>query len=242
MPRYHVSMDPLSLLIEAWWLGPSVVGVGAVAYTGLTTRRRRARRLEVDAARHEVTAAQSAIVIARADVRAAQSKAIAAQAQRGTWMPAFLSSPDAHRDVQEAKRAYRSAQMTLRAKRIAVSAARTRMQGTKRLRSSGTDALPLAQLVAYHDAVTSRWLAYETDVARQLAYPQMTDPRHPATAAFFVAQRDASWLRPRSVTDRITPQQFVAYRDAVFALERAFVLAEADAKHSGNMPQRPQLP
>jgi hypothetical protein len=93
-------------------------------------------------------------------------------------------------------------------------------------------AAPLAALLRRHDAVTARWLDYETDVAKLIAFPQMTDARHPSTAAFLVHRAEASRLRPASATARITAVDFVAYRDAVQALEGAFAIAEYDARRS----------
>jgi len=217
------------VLLEAWWwVAPTTVALGAASYGALTTGRRRVRRLEVDAARHEVGAAQTAIVSARAEVRAAQARMMAAQADRGTWVPGFLSAPDEHREVLAAKQAQRAAVMTLRAKRMAVSAARARMSAATR----NPAAAPLAVLMRRHDAVTARWLDYETDVAKLIAYPQMTDARHPRTAAFLVCRGEAARLRPASAQARITPAEFVAYRDAVHALEVSFGVAEQDARRS----------
>jgi hypothetical protein len=222
-------MEPVFLVFETWWwVAPTAVGLGAASYGALTTGRRRVRRLELDAARREVTAAQTAIVSARADVRAARARMMATQADRGTWVPGFLSAPEEYREVQAAKHAQRAAVMTLRAKRMAVSAARARMTAA----TGNPAAAPLAVLMGRHDAVTARWLDYETDVAKLIAYPQMTDARHPSTAAFLVCRGEASRLRPPSAQARITPAEFLAYRDAVRALEVAFGVAEQDARRS----------
>jgi hypothetical protein len=222
-------MEPVFALFEAWWwVGPATVGLGGVSYATLTSGRRRTRRLEVDAARREVTSAQAAIGMARADARAAHARMLAARAETGTWLPGFLSAPEAYRELQLAKRAQRSAVTTLRAKRMAVSAARARMAAASR----DPSAAPLAALMRRHDNVTARWLDYETDVAKLIAYPQMTDARHPSTAAFLVRRAEASHLRPASATARITAIDFVAYRDAVQALEAAFSVAEYDARRS----------
>lgn len=222
-------MEPVFAMLEAWWwIAPTAVGLGAVSYGALTTGRRRARRLEVDAARHEVAAAQAAIVSARADVRTAQARMLTAQADTAPWMPAFLSTPDAHREVLAAKRAERAAQMTLRAKRIAVSAARARMNAA----GGAASATPLTALCARHDAVTARWLDYETDVALLIAYPQMTDARHPSTAAYLLAQREALRLRPPTTQVRVSPADFVAYRESVVRVEEAFAAAETSARRS----------
>lgn len=222
-------MEPVFAVFEAWWwAAPAAVGLGGVSYGALTAGRRRARRVEVDAARQEVTAAHAAIIMARANARAAHARMLTAQADTGTWLPGFLSAPEAYRELQAAKRAQRAAVTTLRAKRMAVSAARARMAAATR----DPSAAPLTALMSRHDAVTARWLDYETDVAKLIAFPQMTDARHPSTAAFLVRRAQASDLRPPSARARITPAEFVAYRDAVGALEASFAVAEQDARRS----------
>ena len=95
--------------------------------------------------------------------------------------------------------------------------------------ATAADPLPIERLFAAHDAVVARWMAYETDVAKALAYPQLSDTRQPATLAFLRAYREAQQLRPASARERIPPEQFLAYRDAVRALEAAFDEAERQA-------------
>ncbi len=132
--------------------------------------------------------------------------------------------PDARHRFSVAKDREWSASLNLRAARSRLKAAQVQYQ----LRT--TDApLPMAALVARQDAVTARWLAYETDPAKALSYPQMLDAQHPATLAFLRAQRDAQELRPTSANDRVTPETYVAYRNAVTAAETAFEAAERDA-------------
>jgi hypothetical protein len=97
-----------------------------------------------------------------------------------------------------------------------------------RTRTSG-DPLPIDVLVARQDAVTARWLSYETDPAKALSFPQMLDSQHPATLAFLRAQRQAQELRPDASRERVTPSTYLAYRDAVVAAEDAFETAESDA-------------
>ncbi len=214
-------MEPLLEFLAAWWwAAPTTVGLGAVSYVGLTTGRRRARRLALDAARHEEQLAARALVSAKADTRSAQAQVLSAQAQRGAPAPGIPSVPDARRQLQQAKQAQRAAGLALKAARSRVRAERVRLNG-------GTSAdLPLAQLVREHDALNARWLEYETDVETALAFPQMSDPHHPTTAAFLQAQRDAQWLRPAAPTARMSPGDFVAYRRAVRTMEAAFTAAE----------------
>ncbi|WP_223848755.1 hypothetical protein [Microbacterium hominis] len=86
-------------------------------------------------------------------------------------------------------------------------------------------------------------MTYETDPARLIAFPAMTDARQPLTAAFLAVERRARERRPASAQARITPPQFAAYRDAVAAVSRAFDAAEADAwrqaRAAGDAPARP---
>ncbi|WP_137845923.1 hypothetical protein [Microbacterium sp. 2FI] len=223
-------MEPFLLILETWWWTvPAAVAAGAGAYAGLTTRSRRARRLELDAARHEHALAYRALISSRARVSEAQANVLAARAQSGA--PAFgtavlgtAAMNDARARMQEAKRAEKAAALGLRAARARVKAASVQYHGTR-----ASDPLPIATLFAAHNAVTARWLAYETDPAKALAFPQMLDSRHPATVAFLRAQRAAQDARPASERDRIPPEQYVRYREAVRALEVAFDEAEWQA-------------
>jgi hypothetical protein len=215
-------VEPLLVFLTTWWwAAPTAAGLGVIGYAGVTTGRRRSRRLALDAARHEERAAVQRALQAQADTRTAQAQLLSAQAQRGALAPGVPSVAEARRRLHEAKQAQRSAALALKASRAHVRAERARLHGT-----SSSDDLPLARLVREHDAVTARWLEYETDVETALAFPQMTDARHPATAAFLQAQRDAQRLRPASATTKMTAEEFVAYRTAVRQVEAAFAAAE----------------
>ncbi|MDN3495019.1 hypothetical protein QL996_03690 [Planococcus sp. APC 4015] len=96
--------------------------------------------------------------------------------------------------------------------------------------SAESQATQLARLFAAHDAVTARWLDYELDVAKLIAFPAMSDGRQPLTAAFLRAQRIADGLRPPSPKARITPDELTEYRNAVADYEVAFDVAERDAR------------
>lgn len=88
----------------------------------------------------------------------------------------------------------------------------------------------LERLFASHDAVTARWLEYELDVAKLIAFPAMSDGRQPLTAAFLRAKRIADGLRPASAKARLTKEQLTEYRNAVADYEVAFDVAERDAR------------
>ena len=222
-------MEPLILLVQGWWwVAPAVVSAGAASYAGLTTGRRRARRLELDASRHEESQAFRALAAAKAQVRAAQADVLAERARSGS--AATLRAKAA---LQSARDAERSASFALRASRARVKASYVQYR-----QRTSTEALPIERLYAAHDAVNARWLAYETDVDKALAYGQVTDPRHPATLAFLRAQRDAQFLRP-TAGRRIAPEEFVRYRSAVAAMDGALTEAERQAGVPGP-PRTPQ--
>lgn len=88
----------------------------------------------------------------------------------------------------------------------------------------------LERLFAEHDAVTSRWLEYELDVAKLIAYPAMSDGRQPLTAAFLRAKKVADGLRPPTTKVKLTKAQIAEYRNAVTDYEVAFDVAERDAR------------
>ena len=93
-----------------------------------------------------------------------------------------------------------------------------------------SQAVQLERLFAAHDEVTHRWLDYELDVAKLIAYPAMSDGRQPLTAAFLRAKKVADNLRPDSAKARVTPQHLADYREAVTDYEVAFDVAERDAR------------
>jgi hypothetical protein len=213
-------VEPILLILgNAWWIAPATVAAGAGAYGALTTGRRRARRLELDAARHEETQAYRALVAAKAQVRTAQADVLTARAHSGV----SAAPLDAKRALHSAREAEKAASFALRASRERVKASYAQYRAT-----SAAEPLPIERLCAAHDAVNARWLSYETDVDKALAYPTVTDPRHPATVAFLRAQREAQWLRP-TAGRRVAPAQFAAYRKAVADLDAALVEAERQA-------------
>ncbi len=86
------------------------------------------------------------------------------------------------------------------------------------------------KLFAEHDAVTARWLDYELDVAKLIAYPTISDGRQPLTAAFLRAKKTADRLRPASPKAHLTDQELAAYAAAVTDYEVAFDVAEREAR------------
>lgn len=88
----------------------------------------------------------------------------------------------------------------------------------------------LERLFSEHDEITARWLDYELDVAKLIAFPAMSDGRQPLVAAFLRAKKTADALRPLSAEANVTEQQVSEYLDAVGAYAVAFEIAERDAR------------
>ncbi len=88
----------------------------------------------------------------------------------------------------------------------------------------------LEKLFAAHDAVTARWLDYELDVAKLIAYPTISDGRQPLTAAFLRAKKSADRMRPPSPKTHVSDAELGLYAAAVTEYEVAFDIAEREAR------------
>lgn len=88
----------------------------------------------------------------------------------------------------------------------------------------------LERLFAEHDEITARWLDYELDVAKLIAFPAMSDGRQPLTAAFLRAKKTADALRPAAADAKVSEQEVSEYLDAVGNYAVAFEIAEKDAR------------
>jgi hypothetical protein len=103
----------------------------------------------------------------------------------------------------------------------------------------------LERLFSEHDEITARWLDYELDVAKLIAFPAMSDGRQPLVAAFLRAKRTADALRPDSADANVSEKQVSEYLDAVGAYAVAFEIAEKDARRlrdsSFTEPERKRL-
>lgn len=230
-------MDPLfAFAAEFWWLGPTVIAGGAASFAGIRYgRRQRARSLEYAGAKHELAVARTRLFTARAQAKSAQATLLVAKSARQSGRGSVGEIEAARQAVGEAQRELRSAQTGLRGRRVQVKAARALMRRMPR----GDEHLPLPRLVAEHDAVLARWVAYETDPAKAIAFPTMSDARVPATAALLTAMDTARWLRPRPGKPTLTPEEFARYRTAVTELEAAFHTAEAAAWRAAGASGRP---
>jgi hypothetical protein len=219
---------------EFWWVAPAAAGAGAAGFVGVRrSRSTRARRLGVKAAQRELQQARSDAIGARAAARVAQAELTRTEAERA----AGRARPD---DVRTARRALEAAQRAKAAATATIRVARARV-GAERaaVPARGTDPkhLPLARLMAAHDAIAARWMEYETDAARRLAFPALSDVRVPTTAEFLRLEGIARELRPASATTKTTPEQFAAYRAAVDDAGRAFAAAEEEAwRRAGHRP------
>ncbi|MDP5225798.1 MULTISPECIES: hypothetical protein [Arthrobacter] len=92
-------------------------------------------------------------------------------------------------------------------------------------KESGPD---LERVLAEHDAVNTRWLDYELDVAKMIDFPGMSDVREPLTVEYLKAKRRADSLRPVA-GENLEGEDFHSYRDAVLAYGHAFDVAERNA-------------
>lgn len=184
------------------------------------------RLLAVAAAKHDLRVAQDAVVMRRTIVVEARAHVLAVQARAKMSVESAMDVLAAKREHSAAKRAVKAALAEVEARRAAIVAARNRANGPA---SKDPAAYPLAILITTHDQLTARWMEYETDVAKALAFPAMIDATSPFTAAFLDANRRAQWLRPRSLDQRLTVAEYVRLRDAVAAARVALDAAEAEA-------------
>lgn len=182
------------------------------------------RRLAFDAARDDLSEAQHYAGERRRAVKLARAEHARLVAERTAARATSAEVASARRTLQQAERNAKAADAEVRARRVQLKVARAEIPTP-----SKRERFPVARLNRAHDAITARWMDYETDPAKLIAYPTMSDGKDPATAAFLSAARHAKEVRPEAGT-RITTEEFAAYRDAVAQLERTFDVAEHAAK------------
>ncbi|MDQ1172342.1 transcription elongation GreA/GreB family factor [Microbacterium testaceum] len=253
-------MEPLvALFAEWWWIGPAAAGAGTVGWIGVRRSRQRAlsagtttttdraarawasrplgksaaRRLELDAAMLDLQTARTAVMRGRAEIKVADAEVVRAQAERAASRVSNDQVAAARARLADAQRDLRAAMAEVRARRAGVKAAKAMLPAIR----SGSAPLPVARLLAEHDAILMRWMTYETDPALAIDYPQMSDSRSPLLAEFLRAHERAQWLRPASVQTRLAPADFLAYRDAVRRTAHAFDRAERAARRGGEQPR-----
>jgi hypothetical protein len=83
------------------------------------------------------------------------------------------------------------------------------------------DAQAFSAVAAHHEALKSRWLAYEVDPHLQFDFPAMSDTAFPATAAMIRAMREAEQAKSEG--------NAANYQSAVAAFGKALTAAEAAA-------------
>lgn len=188
------------------------------------------KRLGYDAARLELRQAQKDARAAAVTVRIARAETTRMVADRAA------ARTDAEA-VASARRALREAQLASKAATARVKAARARVSAERSALGAGD--LPLDRVRSRHDAILARWMEYETDPAKLLAFPGMSDGRQPHTAAFFAALERARDLRPPREGERVTASAFSDYRRAVDDLERALDVAERSARGEKNPSDLP---
>jgi hypothetical protein len=227
-------VDPLwATIAEFWWIGPATIGTGTLGWLGLRRERReRRRRIELDAARHDC--ARDAATSARAAV-VARAELDRLQAERTTGRASAAEVAAARRELDRATDEVRVAAAS-------PLAACTRVGRSCGTAAGGDDAhLPLARVMSAHDEIIARWMTYETDPARLIAFGD--DRCAPAaTAAFLAADQVARQHRPATAHARVAPARFTAYRDAVAAAGRAFAVAEAEAWRRARRVTHPHAP
>lgn len=153
----------------------------------------------------------------------------------GAWERGARRRHKRRLEVLHAKAELKAAQAAARGKPVAAASlpavtAPTATQISAPAEARDTQTTQLERLFATHDSVTARWLEYELDVAKMIAFPAMSDGRQPLTAAFLRAKRIADGLRPASSKARLTREQLAEYRNAVADFEVAFDVAERDAR------------
>jgi len=212
------------LAAEWWWVAPTAVGAGAVAAVGVRrSGRSSGRRLALDAARRDLRDAQREAGERRRAVKVARADYARLVAERSASRATTADVASGRRAVKQAEHDAKAAAADVRARRVHVGVAQAEVPS-----ASDSERYPLARLHRAHDAITARWMDYETDPAKLIAYPVMSNGKDPAMAAFLTAAGDARDLRPAD--SRITTEQYSQYRDAVARLERTFDVAEHTAK------------
>ncbi|WP_091501556.1 hypothetical protein [Microbacterium sp. cf332] len=216
----------LALVAEWWWIAPAGAGAGALGVVGLRRRRPSQRRLELDAAQLDVRRATQAVTHSRAQLKVARAELMRAQAEKSTPRATAGAVPEARRRLQLAERQARASVAELKARRAGVQAARALMPASRK----EIDRMPLARLMGEHDELLARWMEYETDAAKAIGFPMMSDARWPPLELFLREHQQASWLRPATRETRMAPADYSAYREAVRRATHAFDAAERAAR------------
>lgn len=222
---------------DFWWVLPGAAAATGAVLIGVRRRDRTrgGKRLAYDAARAALTDARRRATLRRVDLKVARAEHARLVAERAANPAADVAG--ARRGIRQAEKAVKAADAAIRAEKARLSAARAELGAIR-----DPHEYPLARLEAAHDHITKRWLDYETDPAKLIAFPTMSDAREPQTALFLAAAERARTARPGPFAS-VSPQDFAAYRDAVAELAMAFEEAERVARRRAGMPdQAPDRP
>src|SRR5690606_13837400 len=121
-------------------------------------------------ARHDLAAAQHDAAERRRDVKIARAEHARVVAERAASRVTSAEVASARRALKQAEQNAKSATANVRARRLALSVARAEIPA-----ASQRERYPIVRLRRAHDAVLARWMEYETDPAKQIAYPAMSD-------------------------------------------------------------------
>jgi hypothetical protein len=88
----------------------------------------------------------------------------------------------------------------------------------------------IKRALAAHDEINNRWFSYETDVAKLIEFPLMTDMREPLTVAFHEAKALADDLRPDDPEALKDSAELERFENAVRDFRLAFDIAEREAQ------------
>lgn len=97
------------------------------------------------------------------------------------------------------------------------------------MRITQADKAQVNKVLRRHDETNEKWFGYELDLATLIECPMLIDMREPLTLAFHQAKVRADDLRPEP-TERLSPEAFTDYRDAVQVYAAAFGAAEREAR------------
>ena len=149
-------MDPLLLAVELWWIAPVAAGGVAAGAVGLRRRSTKSgRRLEYDAARHDLKAAQQTAVERRMSVKLARADVARISAERSARRATPEQVAGAKRMLRAKENDAKAAAADVRAKQVRLNAARAAIPAASAPR-------PLERLQAQHEAVSYTHLTLPT--------------------------------------------------------------------------------
>ncbi|GAA5144662.1 hypothetical protein GCM10025768_00720 [Microbacterium pseudoresistens] len=146
------------------------------------------------------------------------------------WQQALQRRHERKLETLRLKGELKAAELAARGGQPVNNRARRQQERIDRTAAVESDRELVARLMKEHDEITAKWLDYELDVAKLIAFPAMSDGRQPLTAAFLRAKKTADALRPASADGPFDDKQVAEYLDAVGNYAVAFDVAEKDAR------------